>query len=94
MLGKFAGIGVALLMFIAAMIIAGIIMAFGELGTRSALEIASRIFAPGRGGEVTTLCTATIRAVAKGVVGIASSRCSWSVSASRSWVFPAPACSA
>ena len=71
MLGKFAGIGVGLLMFIAAMIIAGIIMAFGEAGTRSAVEITSRIFGPDRGVEVTTLCTATIRAVAQGVVGIA-----------------------
>jgi predicted PurR-regulated permease PerM len=71
MLGKFAGVGLGLLMFIGAMIIAGIIMAFGELGTRSALEIASRIFTPSRAAAITTLCTATIRAVAQGVVGIA-----------------------
>ena len=60
-----------LLMFIAALIIAGIFMAYGESGSRSAVEIASRLFGPERGPQITELCTATIRAVAQGVVGIA-----------------------
>ena len=35
------------------------------------MQIASRIFGPGKGPSIATLCTATIRAVAQGVVGIA-----------------------
>ena len=60
-----------LLMFIVALIIAGIFMAYGESGRRSAVQIASRIFGPARDRRSPTLCTATIRAVAQGVVGIA-----------------------
>ncbi len=70
-LGKLAGVGMGLLMFIVALIIAGIFMAYGESGGRSAVQIASRIFGPGKGPQITALCTATIRAVAQGVVGIA-----------------------
>ncbi len=66
-----AGIGKGLLIFIFALIIGGIFMAYGEAGNRSAVQIASRIFGPERGPRIATLCTATIRAVAQGVVGIA-----------------------
>jgi predicted PurR-regulated permease PerM len=71
MLGKVASVGVGLLLFMGALIVAGIIMAFGELGHRSSVRIARRIFGPDRGEQVTRLCVATIRAVAQGVVGIA-----------------------
>ncbi len=71
LLGKLAGFGMGLLMFIAALLIAGIFMAYGEGGSRSAVQIASRVFGPGKGPNITELCTATIRAVAQGVVGIA-----------------------
>ena len=70
-LGKLSGLGIGLLLFIVALIIAGIFMAYGESGERSAVEIASRIFRPDKGPQITRLCTATIRAVAQGVVGIA-----------------------
>jgi predicted PurR-regulated permease PerM len=70
-LGKLAGVGVGLLMFLAALIIAGIVMAFGEAGARSAQRISVRLFGPVKGPQTTALCTATIRAVALGVVGIA-----------------------
>lgn len=70
-LGKAAGVGVGFLVFLAALIIAGIVMAYGENGRRASVQIASRIFGPDRGPKITTLCTATIRAVAQGVVGIA-----------------------
>lgn len=70
-LGAVGNVGVGLLVFVGALIIAGIIMAYGELGTRSAIQIASRISGPERGPRITTLCTATVRAVAQGVVGIA-----------------------
>ena len=70
-LGAMGGVGVGLLIFVGALIIAGIIMAYGELGTRSAIQIASRISGPERGPRITALCTSTVRAVAQGVVGIA-----------------------
>jgi predicted PurR-regulated permease PerM len=46
-------------------------MAYGESGSRSAVQIATRISGPGKGPRIASLCTATIRAVALGVVGIA-----------------------
>ena len=71
LLGKLAGMGMGMLMFLAAFIIAGIVMAFGEAGQRSSVQIATRLFGTQEGPLVATLCTATIRAVAQGVVGIA-----------------------
>jgi predicted PurR-regulated permease PerM len=70
-LGKVASVGIGLLMFFAALIIAGIFMAFAEGGERSAERIAARLFGPKRGPGIVRLCIATIRAVAQGVVGIA-----------------------
>ncbi|CAI8762835.1 Transport protein YdiK [Pseudomonas sp. IT-P12] len=70
-LSKLAGIGMGFLIFIFALIIAGIIMAHGEAGSRSAVLITSRVSGPARGPKIAALCTATIRAVALGVVGIA-----------------------
>ena len=69
--GSLAGLGIGLLIFIVALIIAGIFMAYGELGNRSAIDIASRISGPEKGPQIARLCTSTIRAVAMGVVGIA-----------------------
>ena len=63
--------GVALLLFLASFIIAGIIMAFGESGARSTRAIFDRIVGTGRGEEFAKLSTATIRAVALGVLGVA-----------------------
>lgn len=71
LLGKLAGASIGLLVFIGALIIAGIIMAYGKTGHASALRIANRIVAEGHGRDMVTLCTATIRAVAQGVIGIA-----------------------
>jgi predicted PurR-regulated permease PerM len=70
-LGFVAKIGVELLRFIAAFIIAGIIMAFGESGSRSSLAIFQRMAGNTRGSKFARLSTATIRAVALGVIGIA-----------------------
>ena len=70
-IGKVAGFTVGLLLFIVALILAGLFMAYGESGHRSAVRAFSRIFGPGRGDHVADLCTATIRAVAQGVIGIA-----------------------
>lgn len=71
LLGKLAGVGMGFLTFIFALIIAGIFMAHGESGSRAAVKIASRVSGPARGPNIAALCTATIRAVALGVVGIA-----------------------
>ncbi|OUL83584.1 AI-2E family transporter [Paraburkholderia hospita] len=71
LLGTVTGLGAGLLLFFAALIVAGILMAHGEKGHDSAVEIASRISGPENGPQIADLCTATIRAVAQGVVGIA-----------------------
>jgi len=71
LLGKLASLGVGLLIFTAALIIAGIFMAFAQAGQRSAVRICDRMFGPERGAGIVELCTATVRAVAQGVVGIA-----------------------
>lgn len=71
LLGTLTGLGAGLLIFFVALVIAGILMAHGENGRRSAVQIASRISGPENGPKITDLCTATIRAVAQGVVGIA-----------------------
>ncbi|MNF60172.1 putative inner membrane protein [compost metagenome] len=71
LLGKLAGASMGFLIFIFSLIIAGIFMAYGQAGSRSAVSIVSRICGPDRGPSITVLCTATIRAVALGVIGIA-----------------------
>lgn len=66
-----AGIGAGILQFLASFIVAGIIMVFGRGGARSCRAIFVRIAGPERGTEFTRLATATIRAVAQGVIGVA-----------------------
>jgi len=70
-LSKIADVGVAFVMFVAALIVAGIFMAYGEHGSRSAVRFASRLTGTVRGPQIAALCTGTIRAVAQGVIGIA-----------------------
>ncbi len=70
-LGFVASIGGGLLMFLASFIIAGILMAFGESGSRGSLAIFERVAGVARGAEFAKLSTATIRAVAQGVIGVA-----------------------
>lgn len=69
--GFVACIGAGLLQFLAAFIIAGIIMAFGRAGSRASLAIFERVAGVAQGAEFTKLSTATIRAVAQGVIGVA-----------------------
>ncbi|WP_445145655.1 AI-2E family transporter [Dyella sp. Tek66A03] len=64
-------VGAGLLIFIFALILSGIFMAYGEEARHSAVRITSRLFGPEAGPHVAELCAATIRAVAQGVVGIA-----------------------
>ena len=70
-LNAVAGIGGGLLMFIAAFAVAGIIMAYGPEGDRASLAIFDRIVGRARGAGFAVLSTATIRAVAQGVIGVA-----------------------
>jgi len=70
-LGAVAGIGLGILQFIASLIIAGILMAFGQSGAAGSRAIFMRIAGNERGTEFTTLSTQTIRAVASGVLGVA-----------------------
>ena len=70
-LGFVASIGGGLLQFLAAFIIAGIVMAFGQAGTSASLAIFQRVAGDAKGQEFTKLSTATIRAVAEGVLGVA-----------------------
>ncbi len=66
-----AGIGGATLSFAASIVVAGIIMAFGESGSRAAEAIFSRLAGTDIGPKLASLSTSTIRAVAQGVIGIA-----------------------
>ena len=70
-LGIVASIGGGLLQFIASFIIAGILMAFGQSGSRSSQAIFARFVGTARGSAFASLATATIRAVAQGVLGVA-----------------------
>jgi predicted PurR-regulated permease PerM len=71
LLGFVSSIGGGLLQFLAAFVIAGIMVAFGQAGDRAHLAIFERIFGKARGAELAKLSTATIRAVAQGVIGVA-----------------------
>lgn len=70
-LGVVANIGIGILKFLVSFIIAGILMAFGETGSRASVAIFDRILTGRRGAAFASLATATIRAVAQGVIGIA-----------------------
>lgn len=66
-----ASIGGGILLFLASFIVAGIVMAYGESGTRAARAICVRVTGKERGEALLRLSTATTRAVAQGVIGVA-----------------------
>ncbi|MDM0015786.1 AI-2E family transporter [Variovorax sp. J22P168] len=66
-----ASIAGTILLFVFSFIIAGVIMAFGGSGAASASAIFARVADNRRGEEFARLSTATIRAVALGVLGVA-----------------------
>jgi predicted PurR-regulated permease PerM len=70
-LGFVASTGGAILKFLVSFLIAGVIMTFGAAGARSSQAIFARVVSPERGPEFVKLSTATIRAVAQGVIGVA-----------------------
>ncbi len=61
----------AVFMFLGALIISGIMMAYGESGNQAMRRIFSRLTGPKKGPELHKLSTATIRSVATGVIGVA-----------------------
>ena len=70
-LGMVASIGSGLLLFLASFIVASILMAYGESGARASRAIFVRVAGAARGEALFKLSTATIRAVALGVIGVA-----------------------
>jgi len=70
-LGAAAALGGSVLLFLFAFAVAGIMMAYGRSGTAGIRAVFDRIVGVERGERFTQLCTATIRAVAQGVLGVA-----------------------
>ncbi|MBM3116846.1 AI-2E family transporter [Jeongeupia naejangsanensis] len=70
-LGFVAGIGGDILKFVFALIIAGVMMAYGEAGAQSMAAIGRRLAGAEHGDGMVVLSTNTIRAVAQGVIGVA-----------------------
>ena len=66
-----ANIGIGVLQFLASLIVAGVLMAYGGNGASATRAIFDRLVGRERGESFQRLSTATIRGVAQGVVGIA-----------------------
>lgn len=67
-----ANIAKTMLLFLASFIVASIVMAYGESGSRTGHAFMTRIAGPTRGESLTKLTISTIRAVALGVIGVAT----------------------
>lgn len=61
----------SLLVFLGSVIIAGVMMAYGEGGHRAMQRICNRLAGASKGPRLLSLSTATIRSVASGVIGVA-----------------------
>ena len=66
-----ASTAVAVLLFLGAMVIAAIMLAYAESGSRAMRRVFSRLTDPVRGPKIQKLATATVRSVASGVIGVA-----------------------
>lgn len=66
-----AGTAVAVLLFVGALIVAAIMMAYAQSGSSAMTRIFSRLTDPVRGPRLQKLATATVRSVAAGVIGVA-----------------------
>ena len=71
MFGAAAGTMGTVLLFLGAIVIAGVMMAFGHSGAVASQRICRTLSGHTRGDEVYRLATATIRSVASGVIGVA-----------------------
>ncbi|TXS90176.1 AI-2E family transporter [Parahaliea maris] len=67
----FGGALSTVLLFVGALILAGIMMAYAKPGAQSTNRIFTRICGPKTGTEIHQLAVATVRSVAVGVVGVA-----------------------
>jgi len=70
-LGFVAGMAGGVFQFLFALIISGIMMAFGQSGSEAMLRIIRRLAGPEKGDSLHKLSTATIRSVSMGVIGVA-----------------------
>jgi len=70
-LGAAAAVGGSVLLFLFSFVIAGVMMAFGQSGSAGIRAVFNRVVGTERGERFAQLCTATIRAVAQGVLGVA-----------------------
>jgi predicted PurR-regulated permease PerM len=61
----------AVMMFLGALIIAGIMMAYGESGSQAMRRVFCRLAGREKGVRLHSLSTATVRSVATGVIGVA-----------------------
>jgi predicted PurR-regulated permease PerM len=66
-----AGAASGMFQFLFALIISGIMMAYGKSGSEAMLKIIRRLAGPEKGDQLRILSTATIRSVSMGVVGVA-----------------------
>ena len=60
-----------ILQFLGALIVAGVMMAYGQSGSLAAQQIICRVAGPEKGCSLHNLSTATVRSVATGVLGVA-----------------------
>lgn len=67
-----ASLGGSMLLFLASFVVANIVMAYGKSAASSTHSIFARLAGPSRGQALEKLALSTIRAVALGVIGIAS----------------------
>jgi predicted PurR-regulated permease PerM len=65
------GVAGFVFLFVGALIISGIMMAWGEEGSAAMLRIANRVSGASRGARLQSISVATVRSVATGVVGVA-----------------------
>jgi predicted PurR-regulated permease PerM len=70
-LAMVANLGGGILQLLAAFCVAGILVTQGRPAQARARGLAFKLAGPERGEHFTALCTATIRAVARGVIGVA-----------------------
>jgi len=71
MLSFVGGAASGMFQFLFSLIIAGIMMAFGQSGSEAMLKIIRRLSGPEKGEQLYQLSTATIRSVSLGVIGVA-----------------------
>lgn len=71
MLSFVGGAASGMFQFLFSLIIAGIMMAFGQSGSAVMLKIIRRLTGPAKGEPLYQLSTATIRSVSMGVIGVA-----------------------